>query len=503
MLSNRPPRRGLPDISGLVRAPAAIWPTLGERLRELGLKADVVGPMARAGTDVPEAMRAPLRRWAAEQLDDPLGSAIQLLVFGLAVSQPHAEAALGRDLTAHLLEAGLLEWRSAKELGSPFSISLVNELFVICDDLAHGGSAVMGAGQTTADLCQAAHPRRRLGSSLDLGCGAGTAALLFASQAADSVGSDINDRALALAGINAHLNQVENVTFVQGDLFDATPDRRFDLIVSQPPWVPRLKGTPAATYLYGGRRGDELPIRLLAQLPAHLATGGRAVLLIEWMLTDDVQVEQRVREAVGDRAISILILRFPTQVSLGPYCAHYAAFFHPRLGPKYESMVMRMRDQLERLGVRGFQPTLIVLQQATDSPAWISTVDASSASAVTSERVDGLVAIRDLLAQDDETLLMQALRVPSDLILNQERRVHGHHEAKNRLRQDDRPLFAEMDVNSAALALLQEVDTSPTLRDAVRILRGRTEGLSEEAVLQGVRDALQRGLLEPWTAPQS
>ena len=52
-------------------------------------------------------------------------------------------------------------------------------------------------------------------------------------------GTDINRDALSLAQENAKHNQISNVTFLYSDLFNEIPrDLRFDLIISNPPYIP-------------------------------------------------------------------------------------------------------------------------------------------------------------------------------------------------------------------------------------------------------------------------
>src|SRR5262249_8194914 len=154
-------------------------------------------------------------------------------------------------------------------------------------------------------------PSRPIEALLDLGCGAGTAALLFAGRATTCVGVDVNPRAILLSRLNAALNGTEGVGFRHGDLFEPVQADSFELIVSQPPFVALPPSALPATFLHGGPRGDELPARVLGEVPGHLRPGGRAVVLVEWPLVDDRPLEERVREALGDADVSLLLLRFP------------------------------------------------------------------------------------------------------------------------------------------------------------------------------------------------
>ncbi|GGE01139.1 class I SAM-dependent methyltransferase [Paenibacillus nasutitermitis] len=72
---------------------------------------------------------------------------------------------------------------------------------------------------------------------LDVGCGYGPIGISAAlvADAGHVTMIDINERAVALALENATLNDVNNVTVLQSDLFEAVLDRRFNAIITNPP----------------------------------------------------------------------------------------------------------------------------------------------------------------------------------------------------------------------------------------------------------------------------
>ncbi len=74
---------------------------------------------------------------------------------------------------------------------------------------------------------------------LDIGTGSGCIALALAQgfPNAQITAIDINPTALALARENAILNQIKNVEFIESNLFEKLQNQKFDLIVSNPPYI--------------------------------------------------------------------------------------------------------------------------------------------------------------------------------------------------------------------------------------------------------------------------
>jgi release factor glutamine methyltransferase len=96
------------------------------------------------------------------------------------------------------------------------------------------------------------------------------------------VAVDISRRAILSTRINARLNGV-TVTAVRGDLFAPLDGRRFDLIVSNPPYLPSPAGSPgshsSARAWDAGRSGREYLDRICREAPAHLRPRGSLLLV--------------------------------------------------------------------------------------------------------------------------------------------------------------------------------------------------------------------------------
>jgi hypothetical protein len=276
----------------------------------------------------------------------------------------------------------------------------------------------------------------------------------------------------------------------------------FDLIVSQPPFIPQPEGVADATFLYGGRRGDELALNLLRQLVAHLAPGGRAVLFVEWPEYGEGTIEDRVRAALGPEG-NLLMLRSQGN-GLDFHAATYAAGLHPGLGAAFEAEALVRRAHFEREGIRAIIPTLTVVQRAPagqTGPGWTASVntDAMSRIIFSSDRLDKMFAAR-AVAASPERLLGATLRVPEGTTLSQEQVGPGA-EVPSTLsaRFPPKVLIPPIDMTMELLGLVTCVHEAPTVREGIERF-AEMLGMPLEAALaqggQALADALVHGLLE-------
>ncbi len=122
---------------------------------------------------------------------------------------------------------------------------------------------------------------------LDLGTGSGAIALAIASErrGARVVGVDISEDALRVARDNADALGLTHIEWRVGSWFAAVGEERFDIILSNPPYIgardaalASLRAEPA-TALIGGPTGLEQLSSIIASAPSHLSPGG-------WLLTE-------------------------------------------------------------------------------------------------------------------------------------------------------------------------------------------------------------------------
>lgn len=142
---------------------------------------------------------------------------------------------------------------------------------------------VMGVGGATHSLINAIG-NQEVDAACELGTGCGVVAMHLAQSCGRVIATDISTRALYFAGLNAQLNQIDNIEFRQGNLFEPVEGEQFDLIVSNPPFVITPEQSEQAHYTYrsAAGAGDSLLQQMLTEAPDHLSESGMMKCLGNW-----------------------------------------------------------------------------------------------------------------------------------------------------------------------------------------------------------------------------
>jgi len=144
---------------------------------------------------------------------------------------------------------------------------------------------------------------------LDLGTGSGAIALAIARERpkCDITATDVSEAALGVARENANRHALPNIEFLSGDWTAPVAGRTFDLIVSNPPYVPgahpdleRLGHEPQMA-LVSGEDGLEAIRRISVEAKSVIRQGG--TLLIEHGDTQQEEIA-RILSADGWSGIS-------------------------------------------------------------------------------------------------------------------------------------------------------------------------------------------------------
>ena len=149
-------------------------------------------------------------------------------------------------------------------------------------------------------------------SCLDLGTGSGAIAVTLACQRpqAQVVATDVNDAALRVARSNADRHHcAQRIEFLEGSWYEPVGARRFDVIVSNPPYVAAgdphlgkgdLRFEPQRALTDGSRDGLDSIRAIVAGASDHLGKGG-------WLLFehgyDQAGAARALLEAAGFASI--------------------------------------------------------------------------------------------------------------------------------------------------------------------------------------------------------
>jgi len=252
----------------------------------------------------------------AQPIEQPIDALIRLFLDAVYVD----EAALGRVLSADVVAAlwslNLLA-RSPLHAGqcySNFSMPPVSGVLTIMDRAAGPDSVTCALPadvvypavvENTRDFVSGL-PATPCEAMLDIGTGTGIAALLGARCARHVWGTDIIARPVRFAEFNRRLNGLDNMTTVQGDLYEPVEGLTFDRIVTHPPYVPARK--TGLVFRDGGEDGEQIVRRVVEGLPRMLRPGGRLYSLHMASDRTGEPYEQRIRKWLGSQAAEFDVL---------------------------------------------------------------------------------------------------------------------------------------------------------------------------------------------------
>jgi methylase of polypeptide subunit release factors len=248
--------------------------------------AERIGPAAVAAVrrnDFRALLRATTER-------DPLATLIRLFLAGQTEPVEAVEAALAPLPVSAAITAGLVEsYGDGLHAGVDVDVYtghtgvdwwVVSDLDVDARPGPLRADHVLGVGNAATTLASATI-RRPVGTALDLGTGSGVQALQLSTHAGRVTATDLSDRALRFAATTAGLNGMD-WELLAGDMLAPVAHRRFDLVVSNPPFVVG-PGTTRYTYRDSGRAGDAICAELAAKAPDVLTEGGTLQFLANWV----------------------------------------------------------------------------------------------------------------------------------------------------------------------------------------------------------------------------
>lgn len=205
-------------------------------------------------------------------------------------------------------------------------------------------------------------PDQRVARALDLCTGSGIQALSVTADLVHAV--EITDRASQFARFNFRLNRPPGQCEVfQGNLYDPLPPGKYDLVVTNPPWVP-APTEGVERYRGGGQDGERVVQGIIEGLEQRLAPGGSLLMYVEYPEYVDETYHQRLRKWLGEGTWGIATLRFSTNTA-SEYVQYQVGSHEPSrvLGDYCQWMTVYEKERIQ-----GMSRGVVCVQRAEE--AW-------------------------------------------------------------------------------------------------------------------------------------
>ncbi|MFC7309362.1 methyltransferase [Streptomyces monticola] len=353
-----------------------------------------------------------------------------------------------------------------------------------------------------ATLLRRATLTHRVESALDLGTGGGVQALHLSGQAARVTATDLSPRAVRFAATTAALNGLD-WEVLHGDMAQPVAGRRFDLVVSNPPFAVG-PGTVHCVHRDSGRPGDGLCAELAGNAPELLTEGGYLQFRAHWLHRAGEDWRERVADWIpGGAGLDAWIVQ-RSAAGVVPYVDQWL-----ELGGGEEALGQREAwlrwfegQKAEAVGMG----TVVVRRSGRERSAVRVEELSAEAGELTGAQVAGWFARQDWLRAHDP--LAERLTPGHGLTLWQQadhRDGAGWQLAQQVLKVPGDGLNWSERVSPLAVALLGGAGRDATIGEQVARLaeaEGTEPGRLAEAALPEVARLVERGALVP-TAPDA
>ena len=430
-------------------------------------------------------------------MDDDKAVLARLFLLGIAVDAERARTALEPASMGELCEAGVIEDTGDGLVRSPIRISPFEGVLLAHDpdvlenpedDIVTG---LNSAARTLASLT----PRISASRALDIGTGCGVQALLVAKHAEHVVATDVNPRALAYTRLSAALNGFDHVETREGSFFDPMQGEEFDLIVSNPPYV--ISPDDTLVYRDAGLERDEVSRLAITGAAAHLAEGGHAMLLANWVHDPWEQWADPIVRWLEGTGCDAVLLHHLTEDGL-EYAAKWNARYRRRPEVLGEALD-RWTEFYRESGILSLATGGVALRRSRSEAPRITALEmATGPTGRAGEHVMQLFAAADALAElDDKALLSTPLALIADHTLHRERRhdEDGYGLEKVRLVLDN-SAGLQTEFGPAVAAVLVGLDGNRTVADLLERMAtalGTEPAEAREMVLGAVRSLIEQG----------
>lgn len=474
-----------------------------ERLRAFLSEAGFTEDNLRGALGMKELPSSRLRNFARLLDKSREANCINTLVRWFWIGTPQAATLAEQHLPSWFipfaLECGLLR-RQGQDL-CPEAMLFPADKFMFAADHTHkidsADSELVLWPNPTSRLLWRFTIRRPAREALDLGTGTGIQALMAAGHSEKVIATDLNPRAVAFAAFNARLNGIENVECIVGDGFEPVAGRKFDLIVSNPPFFI----TPAPQYLFCDNPLDldQLCRRLARAAPTYLNEDGYFQMLCEWAEVRGQSWHERLDEWFEGTGCDVWVLK--------GYSEDPAEYAEERIRtirrtPEMDSELYHdyMAYYRER-GVEAIHGGLVAMRRRS-GPNWMFFEDVQhTPKEPFGDLVQQTFAIRDFLQLHgtDGDLLGLKPKLAADVHVEQDfkQTETGWKRESQRLRQK-KGMDPLMGLEPIVAEFISGFDGQRTLEEVIGAFSSKVDapfGQVQKECLEAVRKLIERGFL--------
>ncbi len=363
---------------------------------------------------------------------------------------------------------------------------------------ANRAELVLGVGGASTTLAGIT-VRNPVSRVLDLGTGSGVQALHASPHASQVVATDVNPRALHFARLTLALSGVREADLRQGSLFEPVSGERFDLIVSNPPFVI----SPGERFVYrdGGMAGDDLCRTLVQRSADHLTEGGYCQLLANWEHVDGEDWRDRVTSWVPSGCDAWIVQREVQDP------AQYAELWlrdagdHRSDPASYAARYDEWLEEFERRRVKGIGFGWITLRNSgsampsVTAEEWPHPVEQPLGPEIAKwfERQDFL------RAHDDAALLAARFRL-ADEVVQEQVGLPGSEDPEHVVLRANRGMRRATKVDTVGAGFAGVCDgtlTAGRILDAIAQLLGEDPVVLRDRTPAAIRLLVEQGFIEP------
>ena len=461
----------------------------------------LLGPVASAALHREQPLAA---RRVLEASDAPAAVMVRLFTLGDAIEESVLRRVFPATTTTGLIRLGLVAGpddagclRATSDL-RPYGDEtsawwLASDLSEIATGEALAENHVLGIGGASTTLARWT-PRRPVRRALDLGTGCGVQAVHLAGHAGHVVVTDLAERALAYVRFNAALNRL-SVDVRGGSMLEPVAGERFDLVVSNPPFVitPRAAQMPGYEYRDGGAVGDAIVRDLVRGVGAHLEPGGVAQFLGNW----EMRAGQTFDDVWREWLIGVELDAFVVQRELQDPC-EYAELWARDGGsgvgsPEYDAMYAAWLDDFAARGVERIGFGVVTLQRPnTERATFVDLMDERGpvASPMGPTIGAGLTARTWLAEHDDDVVLDSVWQAAPDVTEERHSKPGAHDPSVIMIRQGG-GLGLAVQADTVLAAFMSVCDGSMSARTALVAIASLVD-VPAEQVIGGTLPLLRR-----------